>query len=123
MRSPAANRRARRARNRARTARCRQLEILNYFGERAAEPCGSCDNCEGAKSQSHARGVRVDSELLADPVRKALSGVARGRGRYGKGLIAKMLCGSEATQVRQAGRSLCCRTASRSCLAIPGCAS
>ncbi|MGH7134870.1 MAG: helicase-related protein, partial [Pirellulales bacterium] len=30
----------------AETSRCREREILAYFGQENAEPCGRCDNCE-----------------------------------------------------------------------------
>ena len=87
----------------ARTSRCRQLEILSYFGEQSAEPCGVCDNCRGAKSRSHARGVQLEAEQLADPVRKALSGVARCKGRFGKQVVAQMLCGSRSSKMTRFG--------------------
>ena len=38
----------------AMTRRCRQEEILRYFGEEGIKPCGTCDNCvrrEGPKGQ------------------------------------------------------------------------
>jgi ATP-dependent DNA helicase RecQ len=27
------------------SAQCRWAQLLEYFGERLAEPCGTCDNC------------------------------------------------------------------------------
>jgi len=87
----------------ARTRRCRQLEILEYFGDRGQAKCGACDACspEQATSTLKTRAA-TDQELGAgvhEAVRIALSGAARTQGRVGKGLLAKMLCGSQAAQV------------------------
>jgi len=79
---------------------CRQREILRYFGEAAASNCGHCDNCH-AKGQTVAKWTSSGATHrgLVDAVRIVLSGVARSRGRYGKQLIAQMLCGSSAKSV------------------------
>ncbi|MCA9178213.1 MAG: ATP-dependent DNA helicase RecQ, partial [Planctomycetales bacterium] len=87
----------------ARTERCRQLEILRYFGDSGGEPCGVCDNCAGAKSKSQMRGVQLDQAVLSQPVRMALSGVARGKGRFGKQIIAQMLAGSRSSKMARFG--------------------
>lgn len=89
--------------------KCRQLNILEYFGEPDAEPCGSCDVCRrGGKSASERLGTSAEVEM----VRKALSGVARmcRRGadgewipRFGKGRIIAMLAGSRSREVVDAG--------------------
>jgi ATP-dependent DNA helicase RecQ len=86
----------------ARNHRCRQQEILSYFGEIDSEPCNHCDNC-----QAHARGGRhgeaqAVSAGVLDAVRMVLSGVARvvrSRSSCGKQLLAQMLCGSSAKPV------------------------
>ncbi len=99
---------------------CRQREILRYFGERDAKPCGHCDNCrlQGRQQLSplapgdgqgvEGQGMRAagnpstesDDEQVTgkvlETVRMVLSGVARAQARFrcGKNLIAQMLCGS-----------------------------
>jgi ATP-dependent DNA helicase RecQ len=88
----------------ARTPGCRQMEILDYFGDPDACNCGVCDNCQrsggrpsdgaGAASQ----GVVTDDNVLRN-VRIALSGVARANGRFGKGIVAQMLCGSKSSKL------------------------
>ncbi len=90
------------------SARCRQQEILRYFGEQNATVCGHCDNC-------HRTGIRAQATLTAKPadekpainenvitaLRMVLSGVARAqtRVRCGKTLIAQMLCGSASAKL------------------------
>lgn len=87
---------------------CRQLQILDYFGEANAEACGTCDACRE-------QGVVTDREGTAEEVtmlRKALSGVARmsrrhedgtWEGRFGKGRVIAMLTGSKSREVLDAG--------------------
>lgn len=88
----------------ARTPGCRQLEILNYFGDPDACDCGVCDNCQrsgarpGAVSRAPSGGVVTDENVLR-AVRIALSGVARAQGRFGKGIVAQMLCGSKSSKL------------------------
>ncbi len=95
----------------ARNGRCRQLAILDYFGDPNAERCGNCDLCcpPGKTSGSAAAsklsaGVQikgVDSEVLTRGVRIALSGLARMHGRFGKQMVAQMLCGSQNKKMQQ----------------------
>jgi ATP-dependent DNA helicase RecQ len=110
----------------AETSRCREREILAYFGQEDAEPCGRCDNCErrglGRRRaspantagetpapQSSAGETPVPqvaapiSDELVEVVRKILSGVARTRGRFGKHIIAQMLCGSSNAKIKRFG--------------------
>ena len=89
---------------------CRQQWILDYFGEKGAAECGSCDACTRNADQGDRRPPQDDAEFVL--VQKALSGVARasrkrldGRweGRYGKGKIVGMLTGSRAQDILSAG--------------------
>jgi len=86
---------------------CRQQWILEYFGEKDAAECGSCDVCQGSGSGDRRRPD--DEELVI--VQKALSGVARAsnrthdgkwEGRFGKGRIVQMLVGSRSQEVLSA---------------------
>lgn len=89
--------------------KCRQQNILEYFGEANADCCGSCDVCRrGGKSASARIGTSAEIEML----RKALSGVARmcrkeadgeWTPRFGKGRIIAMLAGSKSRDVVDAG--------------------
>ena len=86
----------------AMSTQCRQMQILQYFGEKNASPCTHCDNCRNhglAQIESGETGD-VDEKVL-EAVRIALSGVARTQARFrcGKNLIAQMLCGSANAKV------------------------
>jgi ATP-dependent DNA helicase RecQ len=86
---------------------CRQQWILAYFGEEDADVCGNCDNCRA--SEGNDRRAPTEEENLI--VRKALSGVARmsrktaagWEGRYGRGKIVQMLCGSRSQEILAGG--------------------
>jgi len=94
----------------ARSRHCRQLDILKYFGDPAAQPCGHCDNC-GSRPQSPATATESKKPLhpaIIESARKALAGVARCQDRFagggfGKGSIAKMLCGSKSADMTRWG--------------------
>lgn len=67
-----------------RTDACLQQFIVDYFGERAVEPCGKCSSC-------------LDTSEKVDRTQEALmamSCVARMRGRFGVTMVAKVLKGS-----------------------------
>jgi ATP-dependent DNA helicase RecQ len=85
----------------ARTTLCRQLEILDYFGDRQGQRCQACDNCSPDSTRESGAFVESDGDDAAvlEAIRIALSGVARTKGRVGKNLVAKMLCGSRSSQV------------------------
>ncbi len=83
--------------NFATSNRCRQLEILNYFGETKGRPCGNCDNCGGRRpAAAHVPAVGPPPTAA---IRMALSAIARGQSRFGKTIIAQMLCGSKSTKL------------------------
>jgi len=79
---------------------CRQRYILDYFGDNEKKgSCGTCDYCIAKE-----RGVirePTDEERLV--IKKALSGVARLDGRFGRGRISQVLTGSRAREVLDAG--------------------
>ena len=93
----------------ANTPGCRQRVILNYFGETESENCGTCDRCQPADGSpgrgsdvSLAQPIKdVDTILLIRGIRVVLSGVTRMHGRFGKILIAQMLCGSKSKKLGQ----------------------
>jgi ATP-dependent DNA helicase RecQ len=86
---------------------CRQQWILGYFGEDDAEPCGTCDVCRSGENHEQ-RAPNAEEDLI---VRKALSGVARmsrksahgWEGKFGRGKIVQMLCGSRSQEILSGG--------------------
>jgi ATP-dependent DNA helicase RecQ len=88
----------------ATTRRCRQLEILEYFGDPDRKRCRNCDNCGPAESQGPVSDKSVGSpDACLYAVQVALSGAARTHGRFGKNLVAQMLTGSTSKKIKQVG--------------------
>lgn len=90
----------------ANTPTCRQQVILNYFGETESANCGSCDRCNPSggtttKNMSVSDLKGVDPDDLLRGIRVTLSGVTRMHGRFGKNLVAQMLCGSKNKKLQQ----------------------
>lgn len=92
----------------ARSAGCRQRVILEYFGDPNRENCGRCDRCAPADAAKSRDGggeavsyTPVDSDALQRGLQIVLSGVARMHGRFGKNLVAQMLCGSKNKKLQQ----------------------
>ena len=94
----------------ATTRRCRQRDILRYFGESTGEKCGHCDNCGSEVSIEAAPGstaakTESDDQLVTPAMlqitRIILSGVARAQGRFGKNLVVGMLCGSQSAKIKK----------------------
>jgi ATP-dependent DNA helicase RecQ len=87
----------------ARQTRCRQQQILHYFGETDAAVCGHCDNCLPSRPGVGQGALVTAGKEMRETVRIVLSGVARiSRSRpygCGKQLIAQMLCGSNSKSV------------------------
>lgn len=76
----------------ANTGDCLQQFILRYFGQ-ASEPCGRCSNCLDTREA-------VD---VTESAQKVLSCVVRLHGRFGKGMVADVLAGSNNQRIRQFG--------------------
>ncbi len=86
----------------ATTRRCRQDEILAYFGDSNRGDCGSCDNC-GKRMDAGGHEFQGDNDAILYAIQVTLSGVARSQGRFGKNLVSQMLTGSTAKKVKQSG--------------------
>ncbi|XZE54882.1 RecQ family ATP-dependent DNA helicase [Planctomycetaceae bacterium SH139] len=97
----------------ARTSRCRQREILDYFGDPSESKCNVCDRCapinprlvaagqiSGAEIEANKTDWSADADLCRG-IQIVLSGIARTHGRFGKGLVAQMLCGSQNKKMQQ----------------------
>jgi len=106
----------------ARTARCRQRAVLDYFGDPNVSDCTRCDRCDptgksmGASSPANPlndtslmSGDKLNGEQKVDydlvsfsrGIRIVLSGIARMHGRFGKAMIAQMLGGSNNKKIQQ----------------------
>ena len=86
----------------ATTRRCRQLEILEYFGDPDRKRCGNCDNCGSEKQLGPASEKSFGSpDACLYAIQVAISGAARTHGRIGKTLVAQMLTGSTSKKVKQ----------------------
>ena len=82
----------------AQTHRCRREMILDYFGDDAAVENCLCDVCRRGADVSTgdaAGGGPVLSDDVVLLVRQMLSGVARLHGKFGVGVVAEVLAGSD----------------------------
>jgi ATP-dependent DNA helicase RecQ len=84
--------------------RCRRQMILDYFGDEAQVTDCRCDVCRRNQDEPDSRGTAV---VMADEVvtvvRQILSGIARCRGKFGIGVVAEMLAGSESDRTQKWG--------------------
>ncbi len=82
---------------------CRHDFILRYFGDddEVLDGCGHCDICEQIANGENPDAPLTDSQVLV--VRKALSGVARAKGRVGMRAVAEMLHGSKNAKLERMG--------------------
>ncbi len=87
----------------ATTRRCRQLEILEYFGDSDRRRCGSCDNCDKRPKPNKGNAKFADPPAALYAAQVALSGIARTHGRIGKTLVAQMLKGSTQKKLKGMG--------------------
>ncbi len=91
----------------AETRGCRQRAVLDYFGDPSPGNCGLCDNCGGVRNVGAGAGGShtpvAQHPHVVEAVRITLSGAARMNGRFGKGLLVRMLCGSTSKEVTRFG--------------------
>lgn len=102
----------------AESKKCRQLSVLQYFGDPSAAPCGLCDRCmnrigwfslssEEASNVSTVSNVKVAdtpgaiSPQVVELCRRVLRAVGRTHGRLGKILISQFLAGSENAKLQR----------------------
>jgi ATP-dependent DNA helicase RecQ len=87
----------------ATSRRCRQLEILDYFGDPSKQQCRTCDNCSGkqAGNVTASENEGTNDPASVEAARIVLSGVARlgNQGDYGKKLLAAMLIGKTSARL------------------------
>lgn len=87
---------------------CRHDFVLRYFGDEQETlgGCGHCDVCERLESDERAaqnNGEQSDAGERTTIVRKALSAIARARGRAGLTAIAESLAGKDTARLRKLG--------------------
>lgn len=83
------------------TCDCLRATILRYFGEQvvcedapegsAPNNCGNCSNCAG----------EIDAVDVTKTARAVMRCVHELRGRYGKGIVADVLCGSKSAKMQE----------------------
>ncbi len=78
-------------------APCRRRYLVDYFGDRRRpERCGDCDRCRMPDPRPLAAPHLTDAQ-------KALSCIARMRGRWGRGRVIEVLQGKVSPQVKRVG--------------------
>jgi ATP-dependent DNA helicase RecQ len=91
----------------AETRKCRQRIVLDYFGDPSPGVCKLCDNCGGLRGVGASANPQQKSSAhhphVIEAVRIVLSGAKRMGGRFGKGLLVRMLCGSNSKEVSRFG--------------------
>ncbi|MCO8121082.1 RecQ family ATP-dependent DNA helicase [Stieleria sp. TO1_6] len=91
----------------ARTGGCRQRVILDYFGDPESKNCDKCDRCVSQQDIAEdecllTKGMTDgDAKSMLCGLRVILSGITRMHGRFGKNLVAQMLCGSQNKRISQ----------------------
>ncbi len=85
----------------ASTRRCRRQMILDYFGDPTPIEQCRCDVCAGEEAADVPQGQAAVSDELIELIRKILSGIARCNGKFGVGLVAEMLAGTENERTRK----------------------
>ncbi|MDC0295255.1 RecQ family ATP-dependent DNA helicase [bacterium] len=91
----------------ARSPNCRQQVILDYFGDTHGHQCGRCDRCQPNPVTSVENKQKVHELSSHDRLhflrglQITMSGVTRMHGRFGKNMVAQMLCGSKNKKLTQ----------------------
>jgi ATP-dependent DNA helicase RecQ len=70
---------------------CRRKYLLNYFDEKADDPCGNCDVCLSAAEMFNA----------TVPARKVIAAVSRLGERFGAGYVVDFLRGSKSAKMHR----------------------
>jgi len=88
----------------ARNTKCRQKTILQYFGEEDPQECDRCDRCSPVASDPNHKkqAIALDRDhYFVRGLQIVMSGVTRMHGRFGKNMVAQMLCGSKNKKLSQ----------------------
>jgi len=87
----------------AQTHRCRRKMILQYFGDEADVLDCRCDVCRPNLDMAEGASAPVLSDEAILLVRQLLSAIARLRGKFGVGVIAEVLAGSQNEKTQRWG--------------------
>ena len=79
----------------AQTHRCRREMILDYFGDESEVADCRCDACRPSLDIGDIGAGPVVSDELVTLIRQLLSAIARLRGKFGVGVVAEVLGGTE----------------------------
>jgi len=90
------------------THHCRRQMILDYFGDEMRVSGCQCDACRSQGGEDRSRpAMDASSTVMSDEatllVRQLLSAIARCRGKFGVGVVAEMLAGSESDRTLKWG--------------------
>jgi ATP-dependent DNA helicase RecQ len=85
--------------------KCRRAQILRYFGQSFAPPCGACDVCAAtAKPQVVAPQPEVAATEASDQAARAiLRAAAELNGRFGRSSVTDLLSGSKRKRLIELG--------------------
>lgn len=86
----------------AQTHRCRRQMILDYFGDEAEVSDCQCDVCRRGEVSTAGAEVIIPDEVVT-LVRQLLSAIARLRGKFGVGMVAEVLSGSQSEKITRWG--------------------
>jgi ATP-dependent DNA helicase RecQ len=88
----------------ARTHRCRRRMILDYFGDEAEVTGCACDVCRrGREPVTVGQPTVTLGDDVVMLVRQILSAIARCRGKFGVGVVADVLAGSDNQRTQKWG--------------------
>jgi ATP-dependent DNA helicase RecQ len=85
------------------THRCRRQMILDYFGDETTVTDCACDVCRKGEAPTMRQSAVVVRDDVVTLVRQILSAVARCNGKFGIGLVAEVLAGSENERTQKWG--------------------
>lgn len=89
-------------------AKCRRAAILNYFGQRFAPPCETCDVCRSQMSAAASSPAEVrQTELVASEAsdrtaRIILQTALDLKGKFGRSIVSALLAGSKSQRITAA---------------------
>jgi len=87
----------------ASTSKCRRQMILDYFGDETSATDCQCDICQPESGSAPNAAVDEVPPEVAILVRQILSAIARCKGKFGVGVVAEVLAGSESERTSKWG--------------------
>jgi ATP-dependent DNA helicase RecQ len=91
----------------ASTRQCRRKMILDYFGDETEILDCTCDVCSIGRDPASTHQAQTAPAIIPDDVliliRQLLSAIARCRGKFGIGVVAEVLAGSETERTQKWG--------------------